>query len=76
MIKAIRIIKVLIHQQGNPRPQKQLPEKVSFFTENVAPTTSKQFGSRLHNPNTREILRLEMSTCYRKRKSDLENYYS
>ena len=67
---------ILLHQQGNPRPQKQLPEKVSFFTETVPPTITKQFGSRLHNPNAREILRLEMSTCYKKRKSDLGNYYS
>jgi abhydrolase domain-containing protein 1/3 len=75
--RSVLLIKILLlHQQGNPRPQKKLPEKVPFFTENVPPTTAKQFGSRLQNPNAREILRLEMSTCYKKRKSDLGNYYS
>ena len=62
--------------QGNPTPQKQLPEKVSVFSETIPPTMAKQFGSRLQSPNAREILRLEMSTCYKKRKSDLGNYYS
>lgn len=62
--------------QGNPRPQKQLPEKLSFFTESIPPTTSKHLGSRINTANNREILRIEMTTCHKKRKTDLETYYS
>ena len=61
--------------QGKPQAKKQLPEREPYYGTLVPPTVAKQIGTQAHTPNSKEMYRLEMTLCRRKRKTDLENYY-
>ena len=62
--------------QGNARQKKTLPEKDSFYRTAVPHTAAKHIGSQLSSTHSKDMLRLEMTTCHTKKKTDLERYYS
>ena len=62
--------------QGKPRAKQQLPDREPYYGTLVPPTTSKQIGTQTHAPTSKEMYRLEMTVCHRKKKTDLEHYYS
>jgi hypothetical protein len=66
---------VQFDSKGKPRVKKESPPKTNLFTSKLPHTTNQMYGSQISSPETLKITKIERLTCYRKRKSDLSNYY-
>jgi len=51
--------------KGRLKPEKELPEKVSVYSEKVPNTTSRQFGHRAKSAPARTMQKFERLTNYR-----------
>ena len=49
----------LFDPKGEPKPQKQLPDKISYYSSHVPMATSQVYGSRLNSPSGHSMRQLE-----------------
>lgn len=69
-------IRLYCLQQGNAKPQKQLPEKVSPYDTSVPMTTNQAIGHRKDSTNNMNVRKLELMMSQHRRRSDIgANYY-